>query len=160
MAGQSIDPPRREDAEHAEHFHKAWNAADETLRQHVDEFVRRRLPLLWPGTSSKRNQPPPTSGQPPATDPKRPKLNLEVDRYERVNIDPTDRYVLSVPGSSRHRLRPDASGFDNLFLAGDWTGMHAERRLCRGSGDLRNDRGARAIGTAENIEIIGERTRR
>ena len=38
-----------------------------------------------------------------------------------VNIDPSDRYVLSVPGSDKYRLRPDESGYDNLVLAGDWT---------------------------------------
>jgi uncharacterized protein with NAD-binding domain and iron-sulfur cluster len=44
-----------------------------------------------------------------------------------VNIDPSDRYVQSVPGSDEHRLRPDESGYDNLVLAGDWTdsGMNA-----------------------------------
>jgi uncharacterized protein with NAD-binding domain and iron-sulfur cluster len=44
-----------------------------------------------------------------------------------VNIDPSDRYVQSVPGSDKHRLRPDESGYDNLVLAGDWTdsGMNA-----------------------------------
>ncbi len=39
----------------------------------------------------------------------------------RANINPSERYVLSVPGSTRRRLRPDGSGCDNLFLAGDWT---------------------------------------
>jgi uncharacterized protein with NAD-binding domain and iron-sulfur cluster len=38
-----------------------------------------------------------------------------------VNIDPSDRYVQSVPGSDKYRLRPDESGYDNLVLAGDWT---------------------------------------
>ena len=38
-----------------------------------------------------------------------------------VNVDPSDRYVQSVPGSDKHRLRPDESGYDNLVLAGDWT---------------------------------------
>jgi uncharacterized protein with NAD-binding domain and iron-sulfur cluster len=44
-----------------------------------------------------------------------------------VNIDPSDRYVQSLPGTDRYRLRPDESGFDNLVLAGDWTdcGMNA-----------------------------------
>jgi uncharacterized protein with NAD-binding domain and iron-sulfur cluster len=41
-------------------------------------------------------------------------------QYLRINIDPTERYVLSVPGSSRFRLRGGQSGFTNLFLAGDW----------------------------------------
>jgi uncharacterized protein with NAD-binding domain and iron-sulfur cluster len=42
-------------------------------------------------------------------------------QYLSVNIDPPDRYVLSVPGSDKYRLRPDESGYDNLVLAGDWT---------------------------------------
>jgi uncharacterized protein with NAD-binding domain and iron-sulfur cluster len=45
----------------------------------------------------------------------------EVSRYTRVNIDPTERYVLSVKGSTRFRLRADQSGFDNVVLCGDWT---------------------------------------
>ncbi|MGB3486407.1 MAG: FAD-dependent oxidoreductase [Mycobacterium sp.] len=42
-------------------------------------------------------------------------------QHVSVNVDPSDRYVQSVPGSDRFRLRPDESGYDNLFLAGDWT---------------------------------------
>ncbi len=43
------------------------------------------------------------------------------DQYLRANVDPSDRYVLSVPGTGRFRLRADASGYANLWLAGDWT---------------------------------------
>lgn len=48
-------------------------------------------------------------------------------QYWRGNVDPSERYVLSVVGSSRYRLRADQSGFGNLFLAGDWlkTGLDA-----------------------------------
>jgi uncharacterized protein with NAD-binding domain and iron-sulfur cluster len=48
-------------------------------------------------------------------------------QHVSVNIDPSDRYVQSVPGSDRYRLRCDESGYDNLVLAGDWTdcGMNA-----------------------------------
>jgi uncharacterized protein with NAD-binding domain and iron-sulfur cluster len=42
-------------------------------------------------------------------------------QHVSVNIDPSDRYVQSVPGSDKYRLRPDESGYDNLVLAGDWT---------------------------------------
>ena len=41
-------------------------------------------------------------------------------QYWRVNIDPSERYVLSVPGSTKYRLKTDESGFDNLYLTGDW----------------------------------------
>jgi uncharacterized protein with NAD-binding domain and iron-sulfur cluster len=48
-------------------------------------------------------------------------------QHVSVNVDPSDRYVLSVPGSDKYRLRPDESGYANLVLAGDWTdsGMNA-----------------------------------
>jgi uncharacterized protein with NAD-binding domain and iron-sulfur cluster len=42
-------------------------------------------------------------------------------QYWRANINPSDLYVMSVPGSTTKRLRTDESGYDNLFLAGDWT---------------------------------------
>lgn len=42
-------------------------------------------------------------------------------QFFRANIDPTERYVLSPPQSTSHRLAPDDSGFANLTLAGDWT---------------------------------------
>jgi uncharacterized protein with NAD-binding domain and iron-sulfur cluster len=43
-----------------------------------------------------------------------------LSQYLRVNIDPTERYVASFPGTSRYRLRAGDSGFSNLYLAGDW----------------------------------------
>lgn len=42
-------------------------------------------------------------------------------QYWRANIEPSDRYVLSIKGSTKYRLKADESGFDNLYLAGDWT---------------------------------------
>ena len=66
-------------------------------------------------------------------------------QYTRVNIDPTERYVLSVPGSTSYRLRANQLPFANVVLAGDWTynginagcveaavmsGMFASRALC------------------------------
>jgi uncharacterized protein with NAD-binding domain and iron-sulfur cluster len=42
-------------------------------------------------------------------------------QYWRANINPSDLYVMSVPGSTTKRLRADESGYDNLFLTGDWT---------------------------------------
>lgn len=48
-------------------------------------------------------------------------------QHVSVNVDPSDRYVQSIPGTDRYRLRADESGYDNLVLAGDWTdsGMNA-----------------------------------
>jgi hypothetical protein len=38
-----------------------------------------------------------------------------------ANTDPSERYTQSLPGTGRHRIRPDESGFAGLVLAGDWT---------------------------------------
>nr|WP_315250090.1 NAD(P)-binding protein [uncultured Duganella sp.] len=48
-------------------------------------------------------------------------------QYWRANVDPSERYVMSVAGSTKYRLRTDQSGFSNLFLTGDWikTGINA-----------------------------------
>ncbi len=48
-------------------------------------------------------------------------------QFWRANIDPSELYVLSVVGSTQYRLRSEASGFSNLYLAGDWlkTGLNA-----------------------------------
>jgi uncharacterized protein with NAD-binding domain and iron-sulfur cluster len=47
-------------------------------------------------------------------------------QYWQATNAPSERYVLAVPGSTKHRLRAGDSGFENLVLAGDWvkTGMN------------------------------------
>lgn len=42
-------------------------------------------------------------------------------QYWRANVEPSDRYVQSLPGTDQFRLRADGSGYANLYLAGDWT---------------------------------------
>jgi len=52
----------------------------------------------------------------------KPSSNLDPldQQFYRANIDPSERYVLSLPGSIKYRLDAGRSGFNNLFLAGDW----------------------------------------
>jgi uncharacterized protein with NAD-binding domain and iron-sulfur cluster len=47
-------------------------------------------------------------------------------QFWRANIDPTERYVTTPPGSVKYRLEAWGSGFENLTLAGDWiyTGLN------------------------------------
>jgi uncharacterized protein with NAD-binding domain and iron-sulfur cluster len=42
-------------------------------------------------------------------------------QYWRANVEPTERYALSLPGSLRHRISPLDRSYDNLTLAGDYT---------------------------------------
>ncbi|MGZ3455059.1 MAG: NAD(P)-binding protein [Polyangiales bacterium] len=65
----------------------------------VDDFKQNWLPKLWPNYSP----------------------GDERSIYTRVNLDPTERYVLSVKGSVQYRLHANQSGFDNVVLCGDWT---------------------------------------
>jgi len=66
-------------------------------------------------------------------------------QYWRININPSDRYVTHATDTLKYRLAANASGFKNLFLAGDWTltglnsgcaeaatmsGMQASRAIC------------------------------
>ena len=36
-------------------------------------------------------------------------------------MNPSDRYVLALPGSLKHRISPLDNSYDNLTIAGDWT---------------------------------------
>ena len=63
------------------------------------DFIERDLSLLLPNLS----------------------IDKVVSRYLRANINPTERYVTSVAGSTRYRLCANESGLANVTLAGDWT---------------------------------------
>ena len=41
-------------------------------------------------------------------------------QFFRANIDPSERYVLSVPKSGKFRLKADETEYHNLFFTGDW----------------------------------------
>lgn len=43
------------------------------------------------------------------------------EQFFSAAVSPSDRYVIAVPGTEQYRLRPDGSGFGNLWLVGDWT---------------------------------------
>ncbi|HXT07448.1 MAG TPA: FAD-dependent oxidoreductase [Roseiarcus sp.] len=42
-------------------------------------------------------------------------------QFWTANVNPSDRYVLMLPGSLVHRISPLDNTYDNLTLAGDWT---------------------------------------
>jgi uncharacterized protein with NAD-binding domain and iron-sulfur cluster len=86
----------------------------ETVRRNVQEFLDRDVKALWPA----------------AVGPDGFRWDLLCDgngsnglsgQYWRANVDPSDRYVQSLPGTDQFRLPPGNTGFDNLTIAGDWT---------------------------------------
>jgi uncharacterized protein with NAD-binding domain and iron-sulfur cluster len=90
----------------------------ERVRENAVAFLREGVRHFWPG----------------AVDEKENTFRWDLlvgggersgeDRFDsqfwRANVDPSERYVLSLPGSDKYRLRTDASGYQNLVLAGDW----------------------------------------
>lgn len=42
-------------------------------------------------------------------------------QFFTANVNPSDRYSLSLPGSLKYRISPLDRSFDNLSVAGDWT---------------------------------------
>lgn len=84
-------------------------AADARVRTSAREFLARSAGHFWPAASA--------GGE------FRWDLLCGGDldaQYWRANVDPSDQYVQSLPGSGRWRLRADGSGYANLVLAGDW----------------------------------------
>ncbi|WP_428265565.1 NAD(P)-binding protein [Haliangium sp.] len=42
-------------------------------------------------------------------------------QFWTANVNPTDRYVLALPGSIQYRISPLDNTYDNLTICGDWT---------------------------------------
>jgi uncharacterized protein with NAD-binding domain and iron-sulfur cluster len=97
-----------------------WLAAQlELVRAHGYRFLARDIATMWP------------HGCNPLTrdlywdrlvDPSGSSGEARLDaQFFRANVEPSERYVLSVPGSSACRIAPESTGFRNLYAAGDWT---------------------------------------
>lgn len=87
------------------------------LRSDCIAWIKANLPALWPAVNDPSGAidwsllaaPPGVGGE-----------ERFDSQFIRTNMDPTERYVLAVPGSSKHRLKPGDSGLSNLYLTGDW----------------------------------------
>jgi uncharacterized protein with NAD-binding domain and iron-sulfur cluster len=114
------------------------------VKQNALTYLQRSISVLWPHAADPAN--PAGLDWNTLVDPGN---NQGVQRFDsqywRANINPSERYALSLKGTIQNRLRADAAGFDNLFLAGDWThngvnlgcveaatmsGLQASRAIC------------------------------
>ena len=95
------------------------NDQRELVRLNARRFLAGDIRTLWPQAVDPQTRkfdwnilvdPDGTTGQ--------DRLNAQ---YLRANVEPSERYVLSVPGSSLHRILPGDTDFKNLFAVGDWT---------------------------------------
>jgi uncharacterized protein with NAD-binding domain and iron-sulfur cluster len=75
-------------------------------------------------------------------------------QYSQAAYSPSERYVLSVPGSSRRRLRAEESGFERLVLAGDWV-LTAMSAGCIEAATMAGMQASRAI-SGHPAVIVGD----
>jgi uncharacterized protein with NAD-binding domain and iron-sulfur cluster len=92
-------------------------SGEEIVRDALRRFLEQEVGALWPGTLD----PSGFKWEMLSDDARRNGPNRLGGQYVRANLDPSDRYVQSLPGSGKHRIAPGRTGFDNLAIAGDWT---------------------------------------
>jgi uncharacterized protein with NAD-binding domain and iron-sulfur cluster len=94
--------------------------ASDRVKQNAIEWLSREVEPLWPRATTPANPAGLDWGL--LVDPAGGVGAARFDaQFWRANVDPSERYVLSVPGSIDARLAPDDSDFLNLVVAGDWT---------------------------------------
>jgi uncharacterized protein with NAD-binding domain and iron-sulfur cluster len=92
------------------------------VRQNAIRFLNRDIGHLWPRAARRPGEfrwevlVAPSARQPI----ERTELRFDT-QYLTANVNPSDRYTLSLPGSLEHRISPLDRTFDNLTIAGDWT---------------------------------------
>jgi hypothetical protein len=92
---------------------------NEAVRQRAQKFLDRDVATLWPGAVDGTGFRWSLLSDGSATSPSGPERFAT--QYWRANVDPSDLYVQSLPGTDRYRLAPGDTGFANLVVAGDWT---------------------------------------
>jgi uncharacterized protein with NAD-binding domain and iron-sulfur cluster len=115
--------------------------ANERVREQAIAYLGSQVQTIWPHSTSRggfdwRL----LADSSPAEGPTR-----FAAQFWGANFQPSERYVLTPPGSVQYRLKADESGYENLFLAGDWiksgldggcveaavmSGMQASRAIC------------------------------
>jgi uncharacterized protein with NAD-binding domain and iron-sulfur cluster len=97
----------------------------ESVRLSAIEFLDRHIGALWPNATGAgggfRWDVLASPGRAGAAPDSPPRLHRFDTQYWAANVNPTDRYVLSLPGSIGYRVSPLDMTFDNLTIAGDWT---------------------------------------
>ena len=94
------------------------------VRSHAVNFLDRDIGALWPRALRPEGGfrwdllvPADAQGPPDAA----PADAIRFDsQYWTANVNASDHYVLSLPGSPARRLSPLDRSFDNLTIAGDW----------------------------------------
>ena len=96
----------------------------ELVRGNALGYLRETARLLWPGAYDADGEfrwEMLSDGSPDVPASKPAGGEAFATQYWRANVNPSDRYVLAVPGSAKYRISPLDVTYDNLTIAGDWT---------------------------------------
>ena len=93
------------------------STASAQVRATLTDYLDHEIGALWPGAVSPRG----FRWELLWDDAGRRGPDRLSSQYLRANVDPSDRYVQSLPGTGRYRIPPGDTGFANLAVAGDWT---------------------------------------
>jgi len=93
----------------------------QVVQSNATDFLDRHISHLWPAAVT-------SSGfrwellMDPA-DPAHPRADRSAfdSQFWSANVNPSDRYSASLPGTLRYRISPLDNTYDNLTVAGDWT---------------------------------------
>jgi uncharacterized protein with NAD-binding domain and iron-sulfur cluster len=114
------DPPHEPDADDIDYPRRRR----EEVRKNAIEFLNRDIENLWPKAKKRGGEfrwdllVDPNAKTMDRKSATRARFDTQ---YWTANVNPSDRYVLSVPGSASHRISPLDNTYDNFTIAGDWT---------------------------------------
>jgi len=99
--------------------HETQADADKRVHQIALDFLTHDANPLWPKATKASDPDELAWNKLVAPDQLKGIARFEA-QYWRANIDPVERYVLSLPDTNQFRIKTNKSGFDRLILAGNW----------------------------------------
>lgn len=107
----------------------SYSARYEEALDHAIDYLDRELPQLLPRASDETRggfrwellSSRPLEGEKPHRLHFAEKQAVIRGQYLSVNVNPSDRYVLTRPGTMQFRISPLDTGYENMTIAGDWT---------------------------------------
>ena len=95
----------------------------ELVRHNAIQFLKNDVTSLWPNSKNADGDFDWNALVPPDSRARAKGIGEEQfnTQFWTANVNPTDRYVQSLPGSIVYRISPLDMTFDNLTIAGDWT---------------------------------------
>ncbi len=94
--------------------------ANERVHKNIADFLSNHAQPLWPKATDPCNSHGLDWNVLYASKEAQGEARL-AEQYLRANIDPTERYVLTLPGTVKYRIKADGTGFDRLIITGTWT---------------------------------------